>query len=596
MKSKLRNQIGFILVIISALCLYLASFPHVNVGFGDSDLLAILGYFGGVAHPPGYPLFILLTFLFTHLPLPLSIAGRANLLSVLLSALTLGFLYLSVRLFQTALSRFDSLKTQIIALLSVTSLMLLAPYWLFSLVSEKYALNLLLSSILIYLCLHFIVKPLRQTYPVIILYLLLGLALTTHLTLWFLLPMVIYTLYPHRPPAKALLGLILGILIPLTILILLNLNTAAPLSWHFEKTIPGFINHLSMRAYFRGTPETRPLSPTLFQSIGNYLQFLVSSYGWLASILTVFGVGSLVRQSSPKTIKLILVGAGFTLLSLPLLLRWPSLYSGQAIVQRQYIIGYLFLPFFFAGGLNFFLKRLKAPSSQSIFLSLTALALLARLIYLFPHLNLKSDQEFSFFYHQILSDLPLEGQIFCFGDVSCFALLYDQLVNGSRPDVSINIEAKNFLPRPSPELTVAYLHQNLPQNQIHFFDLNQKYYDLLGFDTAKVYLTPQALSTSVSLTPPPITSQAALSYPYSDYLLTTNYLPIDPVRRQRLAGAAQRHLVNSMTAKIRQDELTFLNESNYAQKLSAKLGPPYDLGVQTVLKLYSENPYPKTSL
>ncbi|MCB8928004.1 MAG: DUF2723 domain-containing protein [Ardenticatenaceae bacterium] len=50
----------------------------------------------GVAHPPGFPLYTMLSKLMTWLPLAATAAYKINLLSAITSLLTLGLVYLSV--------------------------------------------------------------------------------------------------------------------------------------------------------------------------------------------------------------------------------------------------------------------------------------------------------------------------------------------------------------------------------------------------------------------------------------------------------------------------------------------------------------------
>lgn len=231
MKTRNNPKLWAILVFILSFLLYLLTLPSVNVGYGDSDMLIAVGYGGGVAHPPGYPLFIALTWIFTHLPLPLSIAARAHLLSAILSASTLSVLFLSISQFLITLHTKSNPK--IISFLSVSSLTIMFPYWLYSIIAEKYALNLLLGSLIIYLCIKLLSSAPKRPYPYILLFLILGVALTTHLTLWFLLPMVIYTVYFNRPKPISYLGLLIGLILPIILLWFINLRSSPPLSWHF---------------------------------------------------------------------------------------------------------------------------------------------------------------------------------------------------------------------------------------------------------------------------------------------------------------------------------------------------------------------------
>jgi hypothetical protein len=67
--------------------------PTVN--FTDSGELITVAWTGGIAHPPGYPLYTMLGSVFIHLPLG-NPAWRMNILSALFAALAVGLFYLLI--------------------------------------------------------------------------------------------------------------------------------------------------------------------------------------------------------------------------------------------------------------------------------------------------------------------------------------------------------------------------------------------------------------------------------------------------------------------------------------------------------------------
>ena len=83
-----RSWIGLLLLVLSAFVLYALSTPH-TVMFEDDGIFVSAAYFAGTAHPPGYPLYVLLGWLISHVPFG-SIAWRVHLLSGLMAALTCG--------------------------------------------------------------------------------------------------------------------------------------------------------------------------------------------------------------------------------------------------------------------------------------------------------------------------------------------------------------------------------------------------------------------------------------------------------------------------------------------------------------------------
>ena len=56
---------------------------------GDTTKFQYIGFILGVPHSPGYPLYVIINWLWTHIPLPISIATKTNLLSAFFAAGTL---------------------------------------------------------------------------------------------------------------------------------------------------------------------------------------------------------------------------------------------------------------------------------------------------------------------------------------------------------------------------------------------------------------------------------------------------------------------------------------------------------------------------
>lgn len=80
-----RDMLLAVLVGLAALAVYLATMYPGLVGSGDTPELQFAGRVLGTAHTPGYPLYILLTGAFSHLPVG-SVAYRINLMSGLFAA------------------------------------------------------------------------------------------------------------------------------------------------------------------------------------------------------------------------------------------------------------------------------------------------------------------------------------------------------------------------------------------------------------------------------------------------------------------------------------------------------------------------------
>eukprot|EP01132_Coremiostelium_polycephalum_P003199 gene3199-4006_t len=132
------------LVFISVLFIY-AITQNPSVTGGDAGELIINAYQLGVAHPPGYPLFTMLGYIFSHhIPFlnQFSIAGRVAFMSSLIGALCSVFIFLSVYLWTNCeLSGFVS-----------SYLFTFSPLiWMYQIQGEVFSLNNMFTALIIFM-------------------------------------------------------------------------------------------------------------------------------------------------------------------------------------------------------------------------------------------------------------------------------------------------------------------------------------------------------------------------------------------------------------------------------------------------------------
>lgn len=113
-----------------------------TVTFEDSGLFILSGYYWGLPHPPGYPLYTVLAHIFTFFPLS-TVAFRVGLLSVLAGALSCALMY---RIFL----RTSSAKS--LALAASLAVSFASTVWGQMIIAEVYALNMLLCLLFLNLC------------------------------------------------------------------------------------------------------------------------------------------------------------------------------------------------------------------------------------------------------------------------------------------------------------------------------------------------------------------------------------------------------------------------------------------------------------
>lgn len=113
--------------------------------FGDAGEFQVAAWTGGLAHPTGYPLYLVLGWIWTHL-LPLQTpAWRMNLLSALYGALAVGLVYLTASaLIAQALSRLSDLARRLGAVVAALTFAATPTFWSQAIIAEVYTLHALL--------------------------------------------------------------------------------------------------------------------------------------------------------------------------------------------------------------------------------------------------------------------------------------------------------------------------------------------------------------------------------------------------------------------------------------------------------------------
>jgi Protein O-mannosyl-transferase TMEM260-like len=114
-----------------AVGVYIRTLAPGLVGVPDTPMFQFIGRVLGVAHNPGYPLYVFLTFPFSYLPIG-SLAYRINLFSALLGAIAVGLTYLLARRLECR---------RLIALAAALGLAFGQVFWSQAVIAEVYTLH-----------------------------------------------------------------------------------------------------------------------------------------------------------------------------------------------------------------------------------------------------------------------------------------------------------------------------------------------------------------------------------------------------------------------------------------------------------------------
>lgn len=434
---KLRKYIFPLLLFIFIFFVYIHNLSHGVYG-GDSGDLITAAFVGGVAHPPGYPLFVFLGFLLTRFHFWPSPAFAVGLISAFSGALGVVCFYL--------ISKFTTKRT-FISFIVALILGFTYYFWFYSEIAEVFTLNSLFFLILLYITLKMRQSASLRLLPFFTFF--LGLAATNHqiiiLTLPSLLLLLIPFLWKNVRPKRTHVGLLLASLfagvagfsfymyIPIA-----SLHNPI-LNWDTVHDIPSFLHLLLRKDY--GTFSAGLFSTPSVQQrlilVQVFLSQLVIQLTIPVIILSLLGFGCLYKKDKDLLYSLSL---GF-LLTGPLFIAYAGFpltggfYFG--VNERFFLLPIIFLLLFVPWGLqllsDIFEKTLKRNSLlvQSVFLLIPVMLF----VYNFPKTNLSNIIIGDTFAQDLLSSLSPHAIFFISGDTITFNTWYEHYVMGFRPDV-----------------------------------------------------------------------------------------------------------------------------------------------------------------
>jgi hypothetical protein len=349
------RRLGPVFVVAALLPVYLATMSHA-AGAADTFEFQVVAPKLGIAHPTGYPLYLLLGKLFSLLPIG-TVAWRLNLASAVYAALA------AAVVFRLAL---DLVRRPLPALAGAVILGFVPIFWSQAIIAEVYTLQALIVAAALWLMVKLVMDDRLQTTDhrpqtadsrqptndqrltannqrsssdvrrpspaegrktMVALAFVLGLGLTNHLTTLFLLPpaliAMLIALWPaiirrsagvsrRRSLIPLFLQLLLAFAVPLLLYLYLPLRWAAingePMGFdRFVEWVAGgrFQGALQWEAWLR--------DPTRRQIVG---RLLLDAWGWFYLALAAVGLAWLLKRHWRAALVLLVAALGFTFYAL----------------------------------------------------------------------------------------------------------------------------------------------------------------------------------------------------------------------------------------------------------------------------------------
>lgn len=394
---------------------------------GDSGEFIALAKTLGIAHPPGYPLYTMLSHLFAYLPLE-NIAFKVNFFSAVASSLTIGVVYLTV----LRLS-----KSRLISIASSLTLAFSYLFWLYSLVAEVFSLHGFFLSLILFFTVSFYQEPERKKH-LYLLFLSLGLASTNHHTIIFVFPSILLLLIFKRKSLSLKL-LFFGLsffLLGLTPYVYLPIRASQNpiLNWGDPSNFERFTDVVLRKDYgtfslYSGKKSAVSLDPVIF-----YFENLSKNSVFIGIVAGVPGIVYLIKKGSRLSIILfssfLLLGPFFAFLT-----GKPSYkILNNSTIERFFIASQIFWAVFFSFGLMWFSEKFSRYKRY--------FALILIIPFLLVIVNYKKvDQKNNFAYEEygklLFSSLPYNSVIFTYTDEVSMLGKYFQEARGERKDIKV---------------------------------------------------------------------------------------------------------------------------------------------------------------
>jgi hypothetical protein len=438
----------------------------------DSGELATVQYTLGIAHPTGYPLFTILGFIFSHLPIPLKPITKLNLLTALWSVCTIYVLTITIKLLldnllQWNLSRENQeKKTYERFYLSDNAKILASTFgglvfgfsktlWFQSLSVEVYSLHIFLFSLTFYFIVKAFIEKENQTQLFdlrnkwLLAFIFLALGFTNHLSTIFIIPSFLFLYFYNwnfdkknlkRFFVYTLIGIFVAGLIYLYIP--LRAMTQPFLNWGNPVTFESFIYHITGRLYHQ---FLFPSFGDYVSNIGRFLDSLTISFDRsefegsdFSVVIVIAFLGILVSFFYFKRLFYLLILIFLTTMFVSAIYNIPD-------IDAYYLAAHFVVAIFSALGLMYLITiKMKNKTKRAVIVSIFLLSILLELHQNYSRVDLSNHTLMDDYTLTLLKSLDENSIVLSARSSFYFPSLYYQIVEGVRKDIVI---AEHYLLR-----------------------------------------------------------------------------------------------------------------------------------------------------
>jgi hypothetical protein len=481
--------------LLVAILVFFVYFWTMNptVAGGDSGELMCVAHTLGVAHPPGYPLFILITKLgeviFQLLFTGMTVGFAQNLTQVVVSVGAAVVLYDGISIL---------VQCRASAVLGTSIFSFSSLVWSYAVQTEVFALNNFLCAALLNLAIRYQRQMMTEKALLLstLAALVSGLALANqHSSVVFVVPLVLWCFIASpsqfRRPSNLIrvsmaffLGLSVYLFLPISATYYPSMN-----SWGSVNEVRGFLTHLLRREYgtFSLASQEADYRKADFWFMSKlYLQDTAKQTNGIGTLLAAIGVitGLTSKELVPRKICRLFFAlwVGYctffnSLSNLPV--EQPLFFGVQ---QRFWMQPLLLVSIFAAVGFSRVASRLSPRSRFAI----TAVLISLHIARSFDHSNESNNVYIRDFGRTLLAGLPNGSLLLTKGDLMLNSARYVQCVDGFRSDVVILDQ--ELLTYEWYNKRLAQLHPEIPLRGIAYHPYRPNHYDIRTFleDNAKL--------------------------------------------------------------------------------------------------------------
>lgn len=444
------------ILILSLMAIYLNSMAPgltwANHGSDGGDLITAAAT-GGVAHPTGYPVYLLLASLFQLLPIG-SLAYRTNLMSALAAASTAFFVYSLVARSKAPVS---GRQNWLGGLVSAFAFGLAPLVWSQAVITEVYALHALFVILILYLSSEDSPLPSVQRRSDRLLGLAFGLAMGNHITTILFLPVLLFAIFSRKHMLiegaysflRRLTWLAIGLLMYLTLP--LRALSQPPVNWGNPLKSDGFRWLISGRLY---QDQLFVLNlDSVWSRVQTVAALLIEQFGVPGLLIGLIGLIIFYKRSClyTNTIWIVFVYFSFAIIY--------ATYDSFMYLIPVFLCFAIWIGIGLGGMLDMFAQRFRKIGVVGGLVFILYFFILA--VSHWTQVDASKDFRAERFGRSVLAQAPMNAIIFAEGDKAIFTMWYFHHALQNRPDLVV--VATDLLPFDWYRET---LHSNYPNLQL----------------------------------------------------------------------------------------------------------------------------------